>query len=147
MPSHCLVIKQKRTPVENCLCQRCVSTRITLKEYMRTNRWKYRTGRYRINQRESRQRQRYRALSILSGGIPCCFYCGCDDIRLLEINHKNGGGGKEHLKRRTNQLELDIISNRRREGLEVACRVCNALHYLGLKFGNEITKRFSIVWN
>lgn len=30
--------------------------------------------------------------------------------------------------------------------LEVACRVCNTLHYLKLKFGEEIAGRYKIIW-
>jgi len=30
----------------------------------------------------------------LSEGLePHCSYCGCDDVRLLEVNHRFGGGG------------------------------------------------------
>ena len=68
---------------------------------------------------------------------PHCVRCGCDDLRLLEINHKNGGGGKEY-KQGKNAMAIyrDIAMLRRStDDLELLCRVCNALHYLESKYG------------
>jgi len=76
------------------------------------------------------------ALFVVYGNTAVkCNRCGCDDIRLLEINHKNGGGGKE-MKNRSTAFYWDIVKYRRdASDLEVTCRVCNALHYLETKFG------------
>ena len=75
--------------------------------------------------------------------IPTCVYCGCDDIRFLEINHINGGGGAE-FKRRGCSLYIPILyHNRDVDDLEVACRPCNAVHYLRLKYGQSY---FQVIW-
>jgi predicted RNA-binding Zn-ribbon protein involved in translation (DUF1610 family) len=77
---------------------------------------------------------------------PKCVSCGCDDLRLLEVNHKDGGGGKE-LNKGKNSMRFyrDIAMLRRgTEDLEILCRVCNAKHYLETKFGKlpiEVTWR------
>jgi len=68
---------------------------------------------------------------------PKCISCGCNDIRLLEVNHINGGGAVEY-RARGNSINFyrDIVALRRNtDGLEVLCRVCNAKHYLELKYG------------
>lgn len=72
----------------------------------------------------------------ISGTIhPYCVRCGCDDPRILEINHKNGGGGIE-LRSKGTQLYHDIASGKRStEDLELLCKPCNAIHYLERKFG------------
>lgn len=75
--------------------------------------------------------------NIISGGEPKCVNCGCDDQRLLEINHINGGGNKE-LKngKNTNAFAWNIYMGRRNTSdLNLLCRVCNALHYLEGKYG------------
>lgn len=72
-----------------------------------------------------------------------CIYCGCTDYDALEINHINGGGNKESKTRTTKDLLYDIIKDRRND-LELACRVCNALHYLKLK---GIKSNWKIVWS
>jgi hypothetical protein len=79
-----------------------------------------------------------------------CVYCHCDDIRLLEINHKKGGGRHEfgesndNNKRRLWKFYQDIISGERPiDDLEITCRVCNARHYLELKYG---PLPFTIIW-
>lgn len=72
----------------------------------------------------------------VSGSIyPKCVRCGCDDPRILEINHKNGGGAIE-LRIKGTQLYHDIASGKRKtDDLELLCKPCNAIHYLELKFG------------
>ena len=68
---------------------------------------------------------------------PICASCGCNDLRLLEVNHKNGGGGKEYhsLKSNTNFYRDISMLRRGTEDLEILCRVCNAKHYLESKYG------------
>ena len=66
-----------------------------------------------------------------------CVRCGCTDIRFLEVNHKNGGGGKES--RCRNQTTKSILShNRRIDDLDLLCRPCNHIHFLELKYKEEI---------
>ncbi len=76
---------------------------------------------------------------------PECANCGCDDIRLLEVNHKNGGGGKEMEKGRNSMaFYRDIIALRRPvDDLEILCRVCNAKHYLEMQYGKL---PIAVVW-
>jgi hypothetical protein len=76
-----------------------------------------------------------------------CVYCGCGDIDFLEINHKNGDGGKE--RRATNMrtlIEPIIRGKRKTDDLEITCRVCNALDFLKRKNLQETTN-FKIFWN
>jgi predicted RNA-binding Zn-ribbon protein involved in translation (DUF1610 family) len=85
----------------------------------------------------SRERVRKVVFNIISNNNPKCENCGCDDVRLLEINHKDGGGNKELQNgKRTNVFMWDIYMGRRKTNdLNLLCRPCNALHFLELKFG------------
>jgi predicted RNA-binding Zn-ribbon protein involved in translation (DUF1610 family) len=84
-----------------------------------------------------RERVRKVVLNVVSNNNPVCENCGCDDVRLLEVNHKNGGGNKElKFGKNTNAFAWDIYMGRRKtDDLNLLCRVCNALHYLELKYG------------
>jgi hypothetical protein len=84
--------------------------------------------------------------NMLSDGEPKCANCGCDDQRILEINHINGGGTQESKKGRLNGgFYADIYMGRRdTSDLNLLCKVCNALHYLELKLGKL---PFSVVWD
>lgn len=88
--------------------------------------------------------KKLKAMQKVSGQeVPTCVYCGCDDIRFLEINHINGGGGAES-KRRNSNLYISILyHNRRTDDLDVTCRPCNAVYYLRLKYGQSY---FKVVW-
>lgn len=77
---------------------------------------------------------------------PKCVYCGCDDMRLLEINHKNGGGRQEELKPLYHSIVYAITTGHRSiADLEIVCRPHNAWHFLKLKYG-DLANRFTIVW-
>ena len=93
-----------------------------------------------------KKKVRYTVLKMISGGIPHCVRCGCDDERFLEVNHKNGGGNKERQKgKRAQQFYWDIYMKRRKtDDLELLCRVCNSRHYLELKYGKL---PYKIIWN
>jgi hypothetical protein len=84
-------------------------------------------------------RKKLKAMQIVSvQERPVCSNCGCEDIRMLQINHKNGGGGAE--KRANNwkplHFYLAIISGERpAEDLNVLCGVCNIKHYYEMKYG------------
>lgn len=92
---------------------------------------------------EHSRRYREIALNVIGGGKIECVRCGCDDVRMLEINHKNGGGGKE-MKGNSQSFYRDIARLKRRcDDLELLCRVCNAHHFLETKFG-ELP--FLVVW-
>jgi hypothetical protein len=96
----------------------------------------------RENRRERGRRYtvllRKRVFFRISGGIcPRCVRCGCDDPRLLEINHKNGGGNKEMQHgRKSHRFYLDIANGTRQvDDLELLCKPCNAIHALELRYG------------
>jgi hypothetical protein len=77
---------------------------------------------------------RIAVFNLLSNNNPHCVRCNCDDIRLLEINHKNGGGKKEI--RNSIKFYNDILSEiRKTDDIELLCKVCNSWHYLELKYG------------
>lgn len=75
-----------------------------------------------------------------------CKKCGCDILEFLEFNHINGGGCKER-KIYGNVSMTDILLTKKRkiDGLEILCRVCNALDFLSRK-NNIESKRFKIIW-
>lgn len=71
---------------------------------------------------------RVKALQIVSGlKKPKCIACGCDDIFVLCINHKNGGGRKDHSQYRGSRgISLAIVEGRRGSAdLDVRCHNCN----------------------
>jgi hypothetical protein len=84
-----------------------------------------------------RERVRLTNFNIVSKNNPVCENCGCTDIRLLEINHKNGGGTKEREKGKSSaKFAWNIYMGRRNiDDLNLLCKVCNALHALEMKFG------------
>lgn len=93
------------------------------------------------------QRTKLRALRKISGlEIPECNRCGCDELRFLEINHKNGGGTRERKQSPTSGLCQEVASGKRETSdLNVLCRVCNAVDYLERKYG-DVKQRFLIQW-
>lgn len=63
-----------------------------------------------------------------------CRRCGCDEIDFLEFNHINGGGCEEWRKGKYMSMADKIITGKRdTTGLEILCRVCNALDFLERK--------------
>lgn len=110
------------------------------------------TKKYRANNPDkvSRSRRsqylnrRIKALEMVGGAK--CVYCGCDVLSFLEINHKNGDGCQEWKKMGAGIVDRLLNGTRAIDGLEVACRVCNNLHYLQLK-DPEAAKGFKVIWN
>ena len=93
---------------------------------------------------EKDREYRRRAVVRVGGGVLACVRCGCDQVQLIEINHKNGGGGKE-LKASGHKFYRDIALLRRDVGdLELLCKPCNAVHALELKHG---PLPFKVVWS
>jgi ribosomal protein L37E len=113
-----------------------------------TSGWKNLNGERRKEYtRNSRAIQRRKVLFRISGTSKfSCVRCGCDDARLLEINHKDGGGNKEMQKgKRSNEFYRSIASGDRTiDDLELLCKPCNAIHALELKYGKLLMK---VVWN
>lgn len=89
---------------------------------------------------------RLEALQMVSGfDSPICTNCGCDDLHILEINHKNGGGSAEYkriLSQGHNIYWLIVKAHRSVDDLEVLCKVCNAKHYVEHKFGSGYKVEF-----
>lgn len=63
---------------------------------------------------------RFRAILFLGGE---CTSCGCDDLRVLEVNHIN-----EKHSRVLRQKELHEAIDGKSENLEVRCANCNILY-------------------
>jgi hypothetical protein len=87
--------------------------------------------------------RRLKALEMIGGAS--CVYCGCDVLSFLEINHKNGDGCKEWKKMGAGIVDRLLNGTRSTDGLEVACRVCNNLHYLQLK-DPIAASGFKVIW-
>lgn len=124
--------------------------RLTHQQQIKEHRKKYNLL-YRRQIKESLHRHfqdlRSRAVEIVGKGKLTCVDCDCDDIRLLEINHKNGGGNKEYRSRGYSRFFNGIISGRRKtDDLNLLCKVCNARHAAGLKYGKDLTKHWEIKW-
>jgi len=106
------------------------------REYIKKNREE-------VNRRakENARRVRLKAIEKLGGK---CVYCSCSVVNALEINHINGGGRKEYLKKGARKIYSEIVKGTYFKSVEVTCRVCNAVHYLKLKRGIE---GFKVIWN
>lgn len=78
---------------------------------------------------------------------PFCARCGCNDIRCLEINHKNGGGCREYRERKitcgSKYYRLILTGQRTTDDLNILCRPCNNLEHLERRFGQL---PFKIIW-
>lgn len=129
-------------PCPKCGTVRCVRKRkFPLKSIESLKNWRANRPGYST---ETDKRMRHQARLLVGRGEIRCLKCGCNREELLEINHKNGGGGKE-LRGAGNKFYRDIAKLRRDvDDLELLCRVCNSLHYLELKHG---VLPFSIIWN
>jgi len=85
-----------------------------------------------------------RAMEMLGGAK--CVRCGCDEIDFLEFNHINGGGCKEIKQGQYLYMADKLLSGKRKpEGLEVLCRICNALDFLERK-NKQSAKKYQIKW-
>lgn len=93
--------------------------------------------------REGRWKFRLSVLNIVGKGVLKCVNCGCDNTKLLEINHKNGNGIKE-TKQGTKFYYTIRNLERNIDDLELTCRICNTLHYMELLHGKL---PYKIIWN
>lgn len=97
--------------------------------------------------RETRQRvywnRKRRAMEMLGGAK--CAECGCDEPAFLEINHVGGGGCADHRENGNTMVDRILAGQRSHEGLNVLCRVCNAIEFLTRKNPNA-KGRFKIAW-
>jgi hypothetical protein len=85
---------------------------------------------YHVERRsEGLLRLKIKSLQAVSGQKkPRCEQCGIDDVRVLHINHKNGGGRKELVETGPNQMRKAIVDGSRKiDDLNVLCANCNTL--------------------
>lgn len=98
--------------------------------------------RVKISRKKVYLKRKQKAFELLGGAF--CADCGCDEIAFLEINHINGGGSKEHKKRKCCLADSILSGKRSTDGLNVLCRVCNAIDFLKRKkpdsFGYHIAR-------
>ncbi|CAN5336168.1 hypothetical protein BH10ACI3_BH10ACI3_19420 [soil metagenome] len=97
--------------------------------------------------REQHRQVRERAIEKLGGRR--CAECGCDELRILEINHVHGGGRQELKATQNRQFYRAIVNDKvDLSAYNVLCRVCNALHYvrdvLGIN-GHDVVWRGSLI--
>lgn len=62
-----------------------------------------------------------------------CVNCGCDDARILELNHIRGGGRKDRAKTQNCSAAIyrkALKDPNRKKKYNILCRICNALHYV-----------------
>lgn len=86
---------------------------------------------------------RIKALKIVGKGNMVCGNCGCTDVRVLEINHINGGGRQE-VGKNTIKFYSDIIKgNRKTDDLNILCKVCNFAYFVERKYD----LKYSIILN
>lgn len=122
-----------------------------IRAYQKTYQAKWRKEneeRARDIQRKHRAKYKYelkREVCNLLGGQRCV-NCGVTDMRVLEVNHINGGGSAEVKRRKretgktygSNDLYQDIKHNRvDRSFFNILCRPCNAMDYLCRKYGES----------
>jgi hypothetical protein len=83
----------------------------------------------RLNAKQYRNNIKEKVFKILGDK---CTYCGYDNKRFLEINHKNGKNGihGEHGHAFWTQIAL---GRRKTDDLEMICKVCNTKYYLMLR--------------
>ena len=91
-----------------------------------------------------RLNKKRRALELIGGTK--CVYCGCDDLAMLEVNHRDGRGSEDYKSHGYYIYGRIISGERKTDDLETTCRVCNALHYLRLKYP-ESASRFQVIWH
>jgi hypothetical protein len=74
-----------------------------------------------------------------------CAWCGCDDIRALEVNHKNGGGTKEYREIGPTLYRRIINGTRGVADLEILCSPDNRLEWLLRRFP-DLKGRLTVTW-
>jgi len=57
-----------------------------------------------------------------------CIRCGIDDWRVLQLNHLNGGGTKEHKAKSRDRFYREILTGKRDEDFNILCANCNILY-------------------
>lgn len=103
------------------LCNNCNY----LKEYLRSqNKYKSNT-KYAIIINKQRFNIRLQTLYWYSNGLMECDCCGESDIRLLTIDHINGGGKQHRIKNKIKHIYEYLYYNNYPDGYRVLCWNCN----------------------
>lgn len=80
----------------------------------------------RKQKREKYWKIRHKVISLLGGE---CFNCKEKDIRVLQINHKEGGGSREYWKTGNYKFYNSILKKKRNiTDLDIRCANCNVLY-------------------
>lgn len=88
--------------------------------------------------------RRLRAMEVVGNGVLKCSNCGCDKINILEIDHINGNGTKEHRQQTVHAFYTAIANGTRTtDDLRILCKVCNQLAYVQNYFG---IKGHQVLW-
>ena len=66
-------------------------------------------------------------------GGAACAECGCDELGFLEFNHIDGGGCEDHRRHGNTMMDRLLSGQRSPTGINVLCRVCNAIDFLARK--------------
>jgi hypothetical protein len=103
---------------------------------------------YRRSLAKSKAKLKRRVFSLI--GLPVCARCGCDDVRVLEINHIYGGGHREWSERIANGKPgamIDAIRTGARDtkGLNILCTPCNHVDHLERMY-HDLKGRCSVKW-
>ena len=69
-------------------------------------------------------RTRKRAILKLGGK---CMNCGETNLRVLQLNHINGGGRSERKRRNSYQISMDVLKEKRTD-IDVRCANCNIIY-------------------
>lgn len=87
--------------------------------------------------------KKIKAYTIVGKGKIECVRCHCTDIRVLDINHINGGGTKETGSGQKIYPRI-IDGTRKTDDLNILCKNCNWLHYLEMAEAKSKERRETI---
>ena len=118
------VLKNKFPEGYQVLCNNCNF----LKEYIKIQSKPKSKTTYAVAIRKQRLNMRRQALYWYSNGSMQCECCGEDDIRVLTIDHINGGGKQHVIKDNIKNLHEYLHYNHYPEGYRILCFNCNKSH-------------------
>jgi hypothetical protein len=118
------LIKYKFPTGYQVLCNNCNYS----KEYTRIQNKPKSETIYAIAIRKQRLNMRLQALYWYSDGSMKCDCCGNDNIRVLTIDHINGGGKQHVIKDKIKNLHAYLHYNYYPEGYRILCFNCNKSH-------------------
>ena len=87
--------------------------------------------RVRVSRKAVYDGRKRRAMELIGGAF--CVSCGCDELDFLEFNHVGGGGCEDHRTHGNTMMDRLLTGKRDPQGINVLCRVCNAIDFLARK--------------